>query len=156
MARQLPQPQVQAFLTCREILDNTRTGEYVLIGPFTYVPAAEFPINLRASLYIQFKGGHGKYELDLQMRDLEGDVSWRCQLGELNHSDPLLPFKIAIHDAIIAVPKPGKVRSRLVRKRRRTVLSDSLDRPPDVFCRRVRQSGLARSLGSLGNLHASS
>ena len=108
MTHHLPQPLVQAFLTCREIIENMRTGEFVLIGPFTYVPATDFPVNLRASIYIQFKGGHGTYALDFHLRDLEANVLWQSPPVEVDHSDPLFPYRIAIHDMLIAIPKAGK------------------------------------------------
>ena len=47
MTRNLPPPQVQAFVVCREITQDDRTGEIVIVGPVSHVPITEFPAVIR-------------------------------------------------------------------------------------------------------------
>ena len=108
MKRLLPPPQVHAFLTCREIIENAHTNENILVGPFYHVPVASFPLRLSASIYVQISGGHGRYALEFQLRNLDGDVSWRCGPSEFHSPNPLLPHEIVVHEAIMDVPGPGK------------------------------------------------
>jgi hypothetical protein len=35
-ARRIPAPQAQAFVTCRNITNDTQTGEIVIIGPVSH------------------------------------------------------------------------------------------------------------------------
>jgi hypothetical protein len=99
---------MHAFLPCREIFEDTRTREYILVGPFSHVPADAFPLHLRTSFYILLGGGHGRYSTDFCLRDFDGEVVWRWEAGEFQHANPLLPFEIVMYDVIIDVPKPGK------------------------------------------------
>lgn len=56
---QPPLSVVQSFLTCREVLNDQRTGQVVLVGPTAHVPVAEFPAPIRMSIFAEFAGGHG-------------------------------------------------------------------------------------------------
>jgi hypothetical protein len=104
----LPLPQVSAFLVCNQILHDSRTKQHVLIGPVHHVPVKEFPARLRVSVYLQLRGGHGRYVLDLHLRDLEGDSHWHWRPSDLEADDPLFPHKVIFHDLVLDVPQAGR------------------------------------------------
>ena len=108
MNGQLPHPPVQAFLLCNEILHDARTDQFVLVGPVTYVPATEFPVGVRLSVYLQVTGGHGRYALEFELRDCDGETYWRWQPGGLEHPDPVFPHKVAFHDLVLDIPQAGR------------------------------------------------
>ncbi|HEV3146318.1 MAG TPA: hypothetical protein VGZ47_20695 [Gemmataceae bacterium] len=108
MKMQRPLPLIQAFLVCQEIWFDERTQRDMLLHPFHYVPAVDFPLNLSASVYLQVKGGHGRYPLSMQLRDLEGEVLWRSPPGEFDYGDPLFPHSLTFPDLMLPIPCAGK------------------------------------------------
>jgi hypothetical protein len=101
-------PLIQAFLVCQEIWLDERSQRDMLLHPFHYVPAEEFPLNLHASVYLQVHDGHGRYQLELLLRDMEGEVIWRWQPGAFEHTDPRFPHRLALHDLILPIPEAGR------------------------------------------------
>jgi hypothetical protein len=108
MKQDLPRPQVHAFLVCSDILHDDRTRRYVLVNPLHYVPAAHFPVKVRVCVYLQLRGGHGRYALDLSLRDGEGDSVWRIPPCEIDHPEPIFPHTVDLHDLPLDVPQPGR------------------------------------------------
>jgi len=104
----LPCPQVTAFLVCSDIFEDARTQRFALINPAHHFPVLQFPTKLRISVYLQVTGGHGRYVLDLNLRDLEGDSHWHWRPGDLEVDDPLFPHTVALHGLLLDVPQPGR------------------------------------------------
>ena len=48
--RTAPLPRAQAFVVCREILEDCRSHDFVLIAPFSAVKAVAFPVTARLLL----------------------------------------------------------------------------------------------------------
>jgi hypothetical protein len=65
-------------------------------------------MQLRASIYMQLRGGHGRYALDLDLRNGEGDSVWQFRPCELDCTDPILPHTVDLHDLILDIPEPGR------------------------------------------------
>ena len=105
----LPVPQSQAFVVCREIWENARTGEFMLASPLSHIPVPRFPAEIRLSVYAHVTGGHGSYPLEFILRDPAGESvwSWRPAVS-LDHRDPLAPHQMAFHDLMVRIPAPGR------------------------------------------------
>lgn len=109
LRRRLPTPQIQAFVVCREIWNNQRTGEFMLEGPVSHIPIPQFPANIKISVYAHMTGGHGEYSFLFELRAPDGDVVWDWHLPKrVSHDNPLQAHQLAFHDLIIAAPLPGR------------------------------------------------
>jgi hypothetical protein len=104
-----PLPLAQSFVVCREILEDCRSHEFVLIGPLSSLGAAAFPHTARLSIYAHFTGGHGDYEVVLQLRDTEESPRWEWRCPQpIRLPDPLMDQRFTLYDAILEFPKPGR------------------------------------------------
>jgi hypothetical protein len=109
MPRGLPTPLVQALVVCKQIYEDTRTGQFLLIAPFNGLVMSAFPATLHCSLYANVSGAHGHYELDLQLRNSNDDIVWDWRLPRgLEHDDPLTPQKLVIYDLVMQLPSAGR------------------------------------------------
>jgi len=109
MTRNLPPPQVQAFVVCREITQDDRTGEIVITGPVSHVPITEFPATIRLAVYAHATGSHGTYRLAFELRAADGDTVWRWQpVDPLHHADSLVPMQITFDELRVNVQEPGR------------------------------------------------
>jgi hypothetical protein len=107
--RRLPLPVVQAMVVCREIFLDSRTGQFILVGPTSHVPITQFPAQVGLSLYLHMTGGHGAYALEICLRDADDEPVWACRPAEpFEHREPLLPHQVTFHDLPIEVPRPGR------------------------------------------------
>jgi hypothetical protein len=102
-------PLAQAFVVCREIFEDCRTHEFMLIGPFSALTAAGFPLAARLSVYAHLTCGHGSYEVALQLRDAEEEAiwEWTCP-APIELANPLDQHRLTLRDAILGFPKPGR------------------------------------------------
>ncbi len=109
MSRRVPTPLAQAFVVCRQIYEDTRTHEFILIGPLNEVKLPEYPSNIQLSLYVHLSGGHGEYQMALHLRDSDGGIPWRWDLPYPQElSDPLIMRKLAFYDFVLPIASPGK------------------------------------------------
>jgi hypothetical protein len=100
-----------AFVACREIYSDQRTGVSILVGPTSHVPLHQFPTHVRLSVWAEFTGGHGRYQPRLCLLDTADEVVWGWNAPEpLEHTDPLLPHQVTFHDLMLAVPRLGRYR----------------------------------------------
>lgn len=107
--RPLPAPQAQAFVVCREIWENHRTNDVMLVGPRSHLQLPEFPANVQLSVYAHVTGGHGSYAMEFVLRGADGEAAWRwVPDGLLVHPDPLTPQQLLFHDLAVHVPQPGR------------------------------------------------
>ena len=109
MTRNVPPPQVQAFVVCRQITRGTRTGEIVIIGPVSHVPVTQFPVVILLAVYAHATGGHGTYQLAFELRAAAGEVVWQWQpVDPLHHADPLVPMQVTFDELRVSVQEPGR------------------------------------------------
>ena len=108
MKQDLPPPTVQTFLVCSDILFDDRTQRPILVNPTHHVPVEHFPMQLRASIYMQLRGGHGRYALDLDLRNGKGNSVWQYRPCEINCIDPIFPLTVDVHDLLFDIPEPGR------------------------------------------------
>src|SRR5262245_39331107 len=107
--RRPPLPLAQAFVVCREIFEDCRSHEFILVGPFSGLPLPHFPAKARLSVYAHLTGGHGVYQMALELRDSEEQVVWQWQAPTpLRHDEPLQSYRWTLYDAILEFPCPGR------------------------------------------------
>jgi len=105
----LPAPQAQAFVVCREIWENPRTRDVMLLGPTSHLPIPAFPAAVQLSVYAHVTGGHGSYAMEFVLRGPDGDPVWHwTPEGQLVHPDPLTPQQLLFHDLVVHVPRAGR------------------------------------------------
>jgi hypothetical protein len=73
MDRNPPAPVCKAFLLCRQIAGETLT----LVGQSNCYVNRRFPGGHPLSFFARLKGGHGRYALEVQLHDGDGNVLWR-------------------------------------------------------------------------------
>jgi hypothetical protein len=109
MPGKLPPPRVQTFVACRQIYEDRRTRECILIGPFGGVALNFFPAGFRLSLYADLCGARGAFELSLELRDDELETVWGWRWPEpFRHDNPLEPHHVILHDVVLEFPRPGR------------------------------------------------
>jgi hypothetical protein len=109
MPGRLPPPRAQSFVVCRAIYEDRRTGECLLIGPFGGIALHFFPAGFRFSLYADICGGHGPFELALELRDQDLATVWNWRWPQpFHHANPLEPRHVILHDVVVEFPRPGR------------------------------------------------
>src|SRR5262245_8219070 len=90
MASRLPTPVCKCFLLCLQIFHDPVRQDDTLVAPVHQVFAPEYPVVEDLSVFARWTNAHGAYPVEVQLRDLEGEVLWRGQMPEPFHtSDPL-------------------------------------------------------------------
>jgi hypothetical protein len=132
--RNLPAPQVQAFVVCREVWHDPRTNEFVITGPVSHVPIPTFPADIRLSVYAHVTGGHGTYPMLFELRAADGDTVWQWTPADpLVHTDPLKPQQLAFHELLVRVDAPGRYDLVLVDGAHEIARQPLLIGPAEVF-----------------------
>jgi hypothetical protein len=107
--RRITLPLAQAFVVCREIFEDCRSHEFVLIAPFSGLSMSAFPANFRMSIYAHLTCGHGSYALALQLRDAGDRATWLWDCPKpILLDNPLSQHRFTLHDARITFPEPGR------------------------------------------------
>jgi hypothetical protein len=104
-----PQPFTQAFVVCREIFEDTHSGDYILFAPRSAFRLPQFPGSIRFAVYAHLTELHGKYSLELRLEDSQGDTLWDVRADPpVKHDDPLMPHRFAFRDLSINIAAPGR------------------------------------------------
>ena len=99
----------QAFVVCREIIEDCRSHDFVLIAPFFAIQAPVFPGSVRMSIYAHLTCGHGAYAIVLQLQNADDQVLWSWDCPEpICLDNPLAQHRFTLHDAIMEFPEPGR------------------------------------------------
>jgi hypothetical protein len=107
--RRLMFPRAQSFVVCREIIEDCRSHEFVLIAPFGALAFPAFPVAFRMSIYAYLTCGHGTYALALQLRDSDDEVRWSWDCPEpIQLENPLERHEFTLYDAVVPFPQPGR------------------------------------------------
>src|SRR5580692_8908599 len=95
----LPLPRAQTFVACESIYEDRRTGKCILVAPIGGISLNFFPAGFRLALYADRCGGHGQYQLALELRDEDIQTVWGCKwAGPIRHDNPLEPHHVILHD----------------------------------------------------------
>jgi len=127
-------PTVLNFAFCDQIIQDTKTGKLSLIGLYDRVNCAHFPMRHHISVFLSVIGGHGYYDLENRLVQLETNESWNLGKGWFVIQDPLTPLAWEAQ-LVLDLPKPGwyaietYVRSTLLVSRRLRVVLQPLPSP---------------------------
>jgi hypothetical protein len=102
-------PVVKSFLVCREIFQDARSQDHILIAPLASLCAHQFPCVVPVNLYAQLTSGHGVYHPALQLLDVEGRAVWgQTMEPPFEEKDPLSIRILTFLGIHLCVPRPGK------------------------------------------------
>jgi hypothetical protein len=134
--RRIPAPQAQAFVACRAITQDDRTGEFIIVGPVSHVPIPQFPADIRVAVYAQATGSHSTYHPPFELRAADGDRVWRWQpVDPLHHADPLVPMQVTFDERWALVDEPERYDLVLLAGADKIAMQPVLIGPAEVFRR---------------------
>ncbi len=106
-----PLPIITVFVVCREILQDRRSGQFILIGPTSHWPTHNFLFPCRVAIYAEFTGLHAPYVPKFILRDSLDDIVWTWKAeSPFGENNPLLPIQVTFWELLMNVPKPGRYR----------------------------------------------
>ena len=109
MTRRAPTPLCKCFLLCRRIYQDTARQDYVLASPVHQLFPPAYPWVESLSMFARWTNAHGRYPVEMLVRNLEGEVFWRQRMAKLfEPGDPLQVWVITWTDLGIPFPAPGK------------------------------------------------
>jgi hypothetical protein len=109
MATAIERPLVESMVPCRELFENARTGEFVLVGPFNSATVPEFPVDFQFSVYLKLVNGQGRCRLAFELLDESDDAIWDWTLpAEQEFDNPLEPTHMGLYDLRISIPNEGR------------------------------------------------
>jgi hypothetical protein len=98
-----------SFLLCRQILEDPRIGECILVAPTLVFRAFEYPAVATFAAYTQWTSARGSYRMQIRLQTLEGQPLHRhTYLDPVEIPNPLDVRAIALHDCRLVFPAPGK------------------------------------------------
>jgi hypothetical protein len=107
--RRIAPPLAQAFVVCREIFEDCRSHDFMLIAPFSGLQAPAFPAATRLSIYAALTCGHGSYALTLQLRDGDDQPQWAWDCPKpIRLDNPLVQHQFTLYDVVLEFPRPGR------------------------------------------------
>jgi hypothetical protein len=121
-----PTPVCKCFVLCRQIFIDPVRQDYTLVSPVHQVFSARYPITDDLSVFARWSNAHGAYEVEVQLRNLEGDVLWRQAMDvPFKADDPLQVWIVPLHHLAVRIPGPGKYEVALLASGKE-VASDTL------------------------------
>ncbi|MGH7090849.1 MAG: DUF6941 family protein, partial [Stellaceae bacterium] len=110
LATHKPLPQCKASLICREAEFDDPSGEFDLYGLVNTLKFAEFPAQVPPlSLFLQLYDGIGRYELSVELRNLDdSDRVAAGSFGHLEFPDRLVKMELAVPIDCMRLPWPGR------------------------------------------------
>jgi hypothetical protein len=94
---------------CRGLFIDPARQDYTIVSPVHQVFSSRYPLVEDFSVFARWTNAHGSYAVEVQLRNLEGDVLCSCKLdAPFEAHDPLQIWMIPLHHLPIQIPKPGK------------------------------------------------
>lgn len=113
--RNVPLPEVQALVVCREIFRAVRSGAIILVEPTGHIKLPRYPACARLSVYVHMTGCHGVYDFRVQLRDADDEAVWAWAAPDpYEHREPLRPGQVVFNDFLVDVPRAGRYTMALV------------------------------------------
>jgi len=75
-----PTPVCKCFVLCRGLFVHPARQDYTIVSPVHQVFAQRYPLQEDFSVFARWTNAHGSYEIELQLRSLEGDVLSSCKM----------------------------------------------------------------------------
>jgi hypothetical protein len=121
-----PTPVCKTFLVCKQIYLDDVTRECVLVSPLHQTFAPRYPAVQDLAFFARWSNAHGRYRVELQLRDLEGGVLWREEMANpFEVADPLRVVPLTLRHHHVRFPAPGKYEF--------TLLANGQEVASDVF-----------------------
>lgn len=109
MAPKPPKPFCKALLVCAQIVQDARTGQTILFDLLRSVRMTKFPAKVALPIFFRWTSGHGKYEVEFSLEDMDGVVVSRFTIpGAYDMPDPLEAYELIAHDVPFTFPRPGR------------------------------------------------
>jgi hypothetical protein len=109
MPPRAPTPVCKALVVCRQIFMDDARQDLVLVAPIHQVFLRHFPADEDLSVFARWTNAHGRYRVELQMRELDGTVLWRDEMpNPFEVPDPLVVVPITLRHRTFHFPQPGK------------------------------------------------
>jgi hypothetical protein len=107
--RDHPTPVCKCFVLCRQLFVDAVRQDYAIVSPVHQVFSSRYPLTERLSIFARWSNAHGSYEIEVQLRSLEGEVLSAAKMNApFTANDPLQIWIVPLHDLPITVPAPGK------------------------------------------------
>jgi hypothetical protein len=103
-----PLPFVKSLLVCREVVQDSASGDYVLVAPLCDVRTNQLPCTVQVGVYTEMTSGHGGYRPSLQLRDMEEQVVWAQDYAQPFEAKPLRLTCVAFRRVVLSFPRLGK------------------------------------------------
>jgi hypothetical protein len=96
-------------LLCRGLFVDPARQDYAVVSPVHQVFSPRYPITEDFSVFARWTNAHGSYAIEVQLRNLEGDVLSSCKMETpFEAHDPLQIWIIPLQHLPIKIPEPGK------------------------------------------------
>jgi hypothetical protein len=109
MERRPPKPVCKCFTLCKQLFIDPDKNDFTLVTPVYQVFPTQYPAVEDLSVFARWTNAHGTYTIEVQLRDLEGEVLWRAQMNRpFEMPDPLLVVQVPLRHLKIRFPRDGK------------------------------------------------
>jgi hypothetical protein len=109
MERRPPTPICKCFVLCKRIFLDPERQDYVLVEPTHQLFPDHFPLVQELAIFARWTNSHGAYTVEVQLRNLEGDVLWGVRMERLFETlDPLQVWMLPLRNLRIPIDEPGK------------------------------------------------
>jgi hypothetical protein len=104
-----PTPVCKCFLLCRQIFIDPVRQDYTLVSPVHQVFSPRYPLTEDLSVFARWTNAHGSYDVEVQLRSLEGNVLWNQAMeAPFQADDPLQVWIVPLHHLAMRILGPGK------------------------------------------------
>ncbi len=126
MQHKPPTPICKALVVCKQIFVDEQRQDCTLVSPIHQIFSPHFPVEEDLSVFARWTNAHGRYAVELQLRDLEGTVLWRDEMpNPFDVSDPLQVVTLMLRHRLFRFPRRGKYEVAL--------LANGIEVATDVF-----------------------
>lgn len=110
-----PVPDVLALLVCDQIITDRLSGKQSLIGMFSTIHSASFPVvHPQLCVYVALTDGRGKTPLTIRIVDADDSRPPLVQgTGMVEFKDPRMIANLALQFHGLRFPEPGQYRIQL-------------------------------------------
>ncbi len=109
MDRRPPTPICKCFVLCKRIFLDPERQDYTLVEPTHQLFPERFPLVQELAIFARWTNSHGAYTVEVQLRNLEGDVLWEVQAEpRFETFDPLQVWMLPLRNLRIPIAEPGK------------------------------------------------
>lgn len=101
MKNSRPKPVCKCFLLCREIVGDAGSGDESMIGLPQQFCSDQYPAQMPINVFCRFDAGRGRYSVEVQLQNSDGEVVWKHRHEPWVMRDPLgtddLKMKVDVH-----------------------------------------------------------